>query len=611
MSRSCLALAEIRRRGASAHFAGERRRFDGRLRRGPRPLPSAVSATKYAAVLVVAAMMVMAAEPAQALASSGRNAQTGRQANPANPVMLAPGSGYEGGTAASEVRSLQRRLDREGYSAGAVDGRYGPRTENAVRRFQMARGLRVDGIAGPLTLAALRSTVLYPGAGYAGAEAGQVRGLQRQLRRDGFNPGPIDGRYGPLTEGAVRGFQKAHGLHVDGIAGPHTFGALKRIGGERRPSAPASPPVNRTRPSRHRPHRTQSPSPSHPGASHPARPRSRAAGHRSRTSRTGGASSPLAFVLVGLLALAALASGVWLIDRRRRKRLVAAVPPADAITMSPTVAADDEEAQSRPADSSPGNGAESEEAEDVPAPVYGPEQIEDLAAAELAFRDADERGDPAAAVNLGVLLEHRGDTPGAEAAYRRADARGSADGAFNLAGLLLEEGDLEGAIAAYHRADERGDAAAAATLGLVFLEQDDEDAAYDAYSRADERGDAAAAVNLGVLREHRGDLAGAEAAYGRADRRGSADGAFNLGALFEQRGDLASATAAYQRADQRGDAGAAIRLGMLLEREHDYAGALRAYDRAQRSDRSEIAELARSRAQALAFGLSLAEKDQA
>ena len=55
MSRSCWALAEIRRRGAFVHVAGERRRFDGRLRRGPRPLPSAVSATKYAAVLVAAA----------------------------------------------------------------------------------------------------------------------------------------------------------------------------------------------------------------------------------------------------------------------------------------------------------------------------------------------------------------------------------------------------------------------------------------------------------------------------------------------------------------------------------------------------------------------------
>ena len=152
MSRSCLALAEIRRRGGLVHFAGERRRFDGRLRRGPRPLPSAVSATKYAAVLV-AAMMVMAAEPAQALASSGRNAQAGRS--------RIPPTGHAGARkrlrrrdGGDEVRSLQRRLDREGYSAGAVDGRYGPRTENAVRRFQTARGLRVDGIAGPLTLAA-------------------------------------------------------------------------------------------------------------------------------------------------------------------------------------------------------------------------------------------------------------------------------------------------------------------------------------------------------------------------------------------------------------------------------------------------------------------------
>ena len=75
MSRSCRALAEIRRRGGLVHVAGERRRFDGRLRRGPRPLPTAVSATKYAAVLVAAAMMVMAAEPAWALAASGSTAQ--------------------------------------------------------------------------------------------------------------------------------------------------------------------------------------------------------------------------------------------------------------------------------------------------------------------------------------------------------------------------------------------------------------------------------------------------------------------------------------------------------------------------------------------------------
>ena len=117
-------------------------------------------------------------------------------------------------------------------------------------------------------------------------------------------------------------------------------------------------------------------------------------------------------------------------------------------------------------------------------------------------------------------------------------------------------------------------------------------------------------MNLGVLRERRDDQVGAEAAYRRADTRGSADGAFNLGALFEQRGDLAGAAAAYQRADQRGDAGAAVRLGMLLERQRDYPGALEAYARAEASDRREIAELARSRSQALSFGLSLADEGQ-
>jgi Flp pilus assembly protein TadD len=229
-------------------------------------------------------------------------------------------------------------------------------------------------------------------------------------------------------------------------------------------------------------------------------------------------------------------------------------------------------------------------------------------AAEVSSGGADRRGDTDGASNLGALLESRGDLVGAEAAYRRADARGSAEGARNLAGLLLERGDVEGAVAAYQRADARGDAPAAATLGLMFSDRGDERAALDAYGRADKRGDAGATVNLGVLLERRGDVAGAEAAYRRADARGSADGAFNLGALLEGRGDPANAAAAYGRADERGDAGAAVNLGMLLERQHDYRGALAAFERAQRSDRPDITELARSRAQGLALGLSVAEE---
>ncbi len=39
-------------------------------------------------------------------------------------------------------------------------------------------------------------------------------------------PGPIDGRYGPLTTGAVARFQRADRLVVDGVAGVRTLAAL-------------------------------------------------------------------------------------------------------------------------------------------------------------------------------------------------------------------------------------------------------------------------------------------------------------------------------------------------------------------------------------------------
>jgi TPR repeat protein len=74
-----------------------------------------------------------------------------------------------------------------------------------------------------------------------------------------------------------------------------------------------------------------------------------------------------------------------------------------------------------------------------------------------ALRRADERGDPAGASNLGVLLEQQGDLEGALAAYRRADERGDANGSFNLGLFLAHRGDLTGANEAYRRAVERGD----------------------------------------------------------------------------------------------------------------------------------------------------------
>lgn len=56
---------------------------------------------------------------------------------------------------------------------------------------------------------------------------GDVYQLQSALKERGFDPGQLDGVYGKKTERAVKRFQKAKGLKVDGIAGKQTFAALE------------------------------------------------------------------------------------------------------------------------------------------------------------------------------------------------------------------------------------------------------------------------------------------------------------------------------------------------------------------------------------------------
>ena len=57
------------------------------------------------------------------------------------------------GSAGAAVKSLQTLLIGYGYSCGGygVDGKFGAATEAAVRTFQKASGLMVDGIVGPAT----------------------------------------------------------------------------------------------------------------------------------------------------------------------------------------------------------------------------------------------------------------------------------------------------------------------------------------------------------------------------------------------------------------------------------------------------------------------------
>jgi hypothetical protein len=50
--------------------------------------------------------------------------------------------------------------------------------------------------------------------------------IQQALAVRGFDPGEIDGEYGPITQAAVAEFQRAEGLVVDGSVGPETAEAL-------------------------------------------------------------------------------------------------------------------------------------------------------------------------------------------------------------------------------------------------------------------------------------------------------------------------------------------------------------------------------------------------
>ncbi len=52
-------------------------------------------------------------------------------------------------------KQIQRALENAGYYQGQIDGKIGPRTQEAIRKFQKAKGLKADGIVGKKTSAEL------------------------------------------------------------------------------------------------------------------------------------------------------------------------------------------------------------------------------------------------------------------------------------------------------------------------------------------------------------------------------------------------------------------------------------------------------------------------
>ena len=135
------------------------------------------------------------------------------------------------------VVDLQLRLGALGHPTGPDEaGDLGPATVEAIRTFQQARGLRVDGICGDETWGCLVDTGRVLGERLLYERSPMLRGddvarLQAALGELGFDAGKVDGFFGPDTTRAVTEFQRNAGLPTDGVCGPDTLRAIERVSG--------------------------------------------------------------------------------------------------------------------------------------------------------------------------------------------------------------------------------------------------------------------------------------------------------------------------------------------------------------------------------------------
>ena len=162
------------------------------------------------------------------------------------------------------VEEMQKLLKEAHFDPGPADGVMGSRTRKAIRDFQKQKGLWPNGKVDsktwlelhrekealekekelapqPLLLPSEKKTVDIKSE----EEIAKIRGSQEKaikeklpkdrkkqiqiaLQKAGFYKGKIDGKIGPQTKEAIKAFQKAKGLKVDGAVGAQTWAELNK-----------------------------------------------------------------------------------------------------------------------------------------------------------------------------------------------------------------------------------------------------------------------------------------------------------------------------------------------------------------------------------------------
>ena len=170
-------------------------------------------------------------------------------------LALLPVHGYAAGTLkygmnGENVKKVQTRLHELEYYFGSINGKYNRQTENAVKKFQAANGLKVTGEVNAETRKKLESssavsrsqaeeskktatektdkettptakptpqpTKKTTTALKYGTTNTDVKAMQARLKELGYFTGTADGKYDAETREAVALFQKANGLKVNG-----------------------------------------------------------------------------------------------------------------------------------------------------------------------------------------------------------------------------------------------------------------------------------------------------------------------------------------------------------------------------------------------------------
>ena len=149
----------------------------------------------------------------------------------------------------TDVRELQQSLRKLNFFTYKSNTTYfGSITKEAVKKFQKANGLAVDGSFGPASARVLKgktntqaapqakpapssssSLLSYKRALTRGSRGNDVRDLQLALKKLGHYNIAVDSSFGPGTFNAVTSFQRAQRLSVDGSVGPATVRSINDV----------------------------------------------------------------------------------------------------------------------------------------------------------------------------------------------------------------------------------------------------------------------------------------------------------------------------------------------------------------------------------------------